>query len=60
MKIRTDPRTGMKYADYMLGGKRRRVSLGTKNNEIAIIKAGKIISDADSKNTASPLFAVFW
>lgn len=60
MKIRTDPRTGMKFADYMLGGKRRRVSLGTKNNQVAILKASKIIEDGDNKNSASPLFASFW
>lgn len=51
MKIRTDPRTGMKYADYMLGGKRHRVSLGTKNNEIAIIKAGKLADNKTARDT---------
>lgn len=60
MKIRTDPRTGMKYADYMLGGKRHRVSLGTKNKEVAIIKAAKLIEDKDQQKESSMLFALFW
>lgn len=51
MKIRTDPRTGIKFADYMVGGKRHRVSLGTKNNEIAIIKAGKIADNKSMRDT---------
>lgn len=46
MKIRTDPRTGIKFADYVIAGRRHRVSLGTKNGEIAIIKASRI---ADNK-----------
>lgn len=45
MKIRTDPRTGMKYADYISGGKRVRVSLHTKNDKIALIKAAKLVDD---------------
>lgn len=47
MKIRTDPRTGIKFVDYRIDGKRKRVSLGTKNNQVALIKAGKI---ADNKS----------
>ena len=58
MKIRTDPRTGIKFADYMVGGKRHRVSLGTKNNEIAIIKAGKLADNKDARDTGkTPLQA---
>lgn len=58
MKIRTDPRTGIKFADYMVGGKRHRVSLGTKNNEIAIIKAGKIADNKDARDSGrTPLQA---
>jgi len=51
MKIITDKRTGMKYADYTVGGKRRRVSLHTKNNEVAIIKAAKIADDKETLKT---------
>lgn len=51
MKIRTDPRTGMKYADYMCGGKRVRVSLKTKNEKVAIIKAAKLADDKDTMRT---------
>ena len=59
MKIRTDPRTGMKYADYMLGGKRHRVSLGTKNNEIAIVKAGKLADNKKMRDTGRIAFEAF-
>lgn len=59
MKIRTDPRTGIKFADYMLGGKRHRVSLGTKNNEIAIIKAGKIADNKTARDTGRVPFEAF-
>lgn len=48
MKIRTDKRTGVKYADYMVGKKRMRVSLHTKNEKIALIKAAQL---ADNKDT---------
>lgn len=60
MKIRTDKRTGLKFADYMLGGKRRRVSLGTRNQQVAILKAAKLIEDSAEKDTASMPFAIFW
>ena len=48
MKIYTDKRTGIRYADYMLGKKRVRVSLHTKNEKVAIIKAAQL---ADTKDT---------
>lgn len=48
MKIYTDKRTGVKYADYMVGKKRMRVSLHTKNEKIALIKAAQL---ADNKDT---------
>lgn len=60
MKIYTDKRTGIKYADYMLGGRRHRVSLGTRNKEVAILKAAKIIEDGTEKNTDSMPFEKFW
>lgn len=59
MKIRTDPRTGIKFADYMVGGKRHRVSLGTKNNEIAIIKAGKIADNKSMRDSSNVSFEGF-
>ena len=49
MKIRTNKRTGIKFIDYMVGGTRRRVSLHTKNEKVAILKAAQI---ADNKDTA--------
>lgn len=59
MKIRTDPRTGMKFADYRVGGKRHRVSLGTKNDKIAIIKAGKVADNKDARDTGNVPFEAF-
>lgn len=56
MKIRTDTRTGMRYADYMLGGKRVRVSLHTKNEKVAIIKAAQLADNKDTlKSSKIPL-----
>lgn len=60
MNIYTDHRTGMKYADYILNGKRKRESLHTKNHDVAIIKAGKIITDESVRDTPKALFAPFW
>lgn len=59
MKIITDKRTGMKYADYTVGGKRRRVSLHTKNNQVAIIKAAKIADDKDALKSGKMPFEAF-
>lgn len=59
MRIRTDKRTGIKFADYMVGGKRKRVSLHTKNNEVAIIKAAKIADDKDSLKSGKMPFEAF-
>ena len=52
MKIYTDPRTGMKYADYMLSGRRHRRSLRTKNNQVAILKAARLADDMAARKTA--------
>lgn len=60
MKIRTDTRTGIKFIDYRIGGKRKRVSLGTKNNQVAILKASKIIDDKQANNEGSIAFEAFW
>lgn len=59
MKIRTDKRTGIKFADYVVGGKRKRISLHTKNNEVAILKAAKIADDKDSKVSGRLSFEAF-
>ena len=59
MKIITDKRTGMKYADYTVGGKRRRVSLHTKNNQVAIIKAAKLADDKDALKSGKVPFETF-
>lgn len=60
MRIYTDPRTGMKYADYTLKGKRVRESLHTKSQNVAILKAGKIITDESVRDNPKALFAPFW
>ncbi len=59
MKIRTDTRTGIKFIDYRIGGKRRRVSLGTKNNQIALIKAAQIADNKDGRDTGKVPFEAF-
>ncbi len=60
MKIITDKRTGMKYADYTVGGKRRRVSLHTKNNQVAIMKAAKLADDKDALKSGKVPFEAFF
>lgn len=59
MKIRTDARTGIKFIDYRVGGKRKRVSLGTKNNQIALIKAAKFADNKNAKDTGRVPFEAF-
>lgn len=59
MNIRTDPRTGIKFADYMVGGRRHRVSLGTRNKEIALIKAGKIADNKDARDSGKVPLQMF-
>lgn len=49
MRIYTDTRTGIKYADLVVGGKRRRVSLKTKDNKVAILRAAKLTSDKQAE-----------
>lgn len=60
MKIRTDPRTGIKYIDYRVGGTRRRISLGTKNEQIAIVKAAKIADNKQSRDSGKIPFEEFY
>jgi integrase len=59
MKIRTDARTGMKFIDYRVGGKRKRVSLGTKNNQIALVKAAQIADNKSGKVSGKVPFEAF-
>lgn len=59
MKIRTDARTGMKFIDYRVGGKRKRVSLGTKNNQIALVKAAQIADNKSGKDSGKVPFEAF-
>lgn len=59
MKIRTDTRTGIKFIDYRVGGKRKRVSLGTKNNQIALIKAAQIADNKDGRDSGKVPFEAF-
>ena len=60
MRIFTDQRTGIKYADYVAGGKRRRVSLKTKDGKVAILRAGKLADDRQARNEGTALFEPFW
>lgn len=59
MKIRTDTRTGIKFIDYRVGGKRKRVSLGTKNNQIALIKAAKFADNKTMRDTGEITLEAF-
>lgn len=59
MKIYTDKRTGIKYLDYMVGGTRRRVSLGTKNGEIALLKARDVVDNKKARDTGKTSLEAF-
>ena len=59
MNIYTDKRTGIKYADYVLNGKRIRKSLKTKNKAVALLKAAKLADDKTSQSTPSITYPVF-
>lgn len=58
MRIYTD-KYGTKYADLVIGGKRRRVSLKTKDNKVAILRAGKLADDRQATNNGKTLLASF-
>lgn len=58
MRIYTD-KYGTKYADMVVGGKRRRVSLKTKDNKVAILRAGKLADDRMALNGGKVLFEAF-
>lgn len=60
MRIFTD-KYGTKYADLVIGGKRRRVSLKTKDGKVAILRASKLADDrqamSDGKTTLESFLA---
>ena len=58
MKIRTKS-NGIKFIDYIVGGKRKRVSLGTKNEKIAIQKAAKYADDKSMLSSGRVPFEAF-
>lgn len=59
MRIYTDARTGIKYADYVVGGKRRRVSLKTKDNKVAILRASKFADDKQAEREGKTSLGAF-
>lgn len=58
MRIYTD-KYGTKYADLVVGGKRRRISLKTKDGKVAILRAGKLADDRQAANDGKVLFESF-
>ena len=58
MRIFTD-KYGTKYADMVVGGKRRRVSLKTKDGKVAILRAGKLADDRQATNDGKALLSAF-
>lgn len=58
MRIFTD-KYGTKYADLVVGGKRRRISLKTKDGKVAILRAGKLADDRQATNEGKVLFDAF-
>lgn len=59
MNIRTDQRTGIKYADFTIGGKRRRVSLRTKDKKVAILRAAKMADDTQAERAGKITLEAF-
>ena len=59
MRIFTDTRTGIKYADLVVGGKRRRVSLKTKDNKVAILRASKLADDRQAEREGKASLGAF-
>ena len=58
MRIFTD-KYGTKYADLVIGGKRRRISLKTKDGKVAILRAGKLADDRQATNDGKALLSAF-
>lgn len=58
MRIFTD-KYGTKYADLVIGGKRRRISLKTKDGKVAILRAGKLADDRQATNDGKVLLEAF-
>ena len=58
MRIYTD-KYGTKYADLVVGGKRKRISLKTKDGKVAILRASKLADDRQATNDGKVLFEAF-
>lgn len=58
MRIFTD-KYGTKYADLVVGGKRRRVSLKTRDGKVAILRASQLADDRQARNEGKTLLPVF-
>lgn len=58
MRIFTD-KYGTKYADMIICGRRRRISLKTKNGKVAILRASKLADDRQALNEGKTLLAAF-
>lgn len=58
MRIYTD-KYGTKYADLVICGKRRRISLKTKDGKVAIIRASKLADDRQATNDGKVLLEAF-
>ena len=58
MRIFTD-KYGTKYADLVIGGKRKRISLKTKDGKVAILRAGKLADDRQATNDGKVLLEAF-
>lgn len=58
MRIYTD-KYGTKYADMVIGGKRRRISLKTKDGKVAILRASKMADDRQALKNGKILLEAF-
>lgn len=58
MRIYTD-KYGTKYADLVICGKRRRISLKTKDGKVAILRASKLADDRQATNDGKVLLESF-
>lgn len=58
MRIYTD-KYGTKYADLVIGGKRKRISLKTKDGKVAILRASKLADDRQATNDGKVLLETF-
>lgn len=59
MRVFADPRTGIKYADVVIAGKRRRVSLKTKDSKVAHLRAAQLADDKQAERAGKVSLAAF-